>query len=112
MPAGETDLRLLRLIDLDPHDIIQVNCPGCGWIVEYGYGGLQRHHHLPSTMLVFDLQFRYRCQQCRCIDGFRITIWDERARGDQRVDRRERVIVAGAAPRYQRPIAAPPRRIE
>jgi hypothetical protein len=73
---------------------------------------LQRHHHLPSTMLVFDLQFRYRCKQCNCTNGFRITVWDDRARGIPSADRRERVIVAGDAPRYQRPIAIPPRRVE
>jgi hypothetical protein len=93
-------------------DIIQLSCPGCGWIVEYGYGTLQRLHHLPSTMLVFDLQFRDRCKQCRCIDGFRITVFDDRSHGDRSADRRERVIVAGGAPRYQRPIAISPKRVE
>jgi hypothetical protein len=85
MRPEQTDLRLLRLIDLDPNDIVQVSCPGCGYIVEYSHGTLQRRHHLPSTMLVFDLQFRYRCKQGRCIDRFRITIWDDRSRGDRRL---------------------------
>jgi hypothetical protein len=111
-PADATDLRLLRLIDLDPRDIVQVNCPGCGWLAEYTYGMLQRLHHLPSTMLVFDLQFRYRCKQCNCTSGFRITVWDDRSRGDRSADRRERVIVPGDAPRYQRALAVPPRRVE
>jgi hypothetical protein len=72
---------LLPLIDLDPGD----NDPelsGCGRIVEYGYGILRRHHRLPSTMLVFDLKFRYRCQQCRCIDGFRIRSGYQAASGN------------------------------
>ena len=42
-----------------------------------------------------DLQFRLRCQGCNHRDGFRITIFDERTRGDNSKPRLERVVVAG-----------------
>ena len=98
------DIRTLRLLDLDRHDTIQVWCPGCGWTVSYGYGGLQRLERLSSTTLVFDLQFLLRCGQCRCREGFRIAIVDERSRGDRSKDPNERVVVEGAEPRYKQPI--------
>ena len=45
-------------------------------------------------MLVFDLQFRLQCQGCNRRGGFRITIFDERTRGDSSKRRLERVILA------------------
>jgi hypothetical protein len=111
MPQEDTDLRLTRLLDLGKNDTISVWCPGCGVTTEYGYGGLQRHHRIPSTTLVFDLQFWLRCRQCNCRDGFRITIWDGRSRGDRTKDRNERVILEGDPPRYEAPINLPPRQV-
>ena len=42
-----------------------------------------------------DLQFRLRCQGCNRRAGFRITIFDERTRGDSSKPRLERVVVTG-----------------
>jgi hypothetical protein len=56
----------------------------CARSVEYFPGFLQRRHRLVSDTLVYDLQFR-----------FRITIFDERTRGDNWKPRLERVVVAG-----------------
>jgi len=82
--------RWLRLGDLAAHDIIVVRCP-CERSVEFPPGFLQRRHRLASDMLVYDLQFRLRCRR----SGFRITIFDNRTRGDNSKPRLERVVVAG-----------------
>jgi hypothetical protein len=57
--------------------------------------GCQRRHRLPSDTLVFDLQFRLRCKGCNRWSGFRITIFDDRTRGDNSKPRLARVVVAG-----------------
>src|SRR3546814_11394554 len=54
--------RFVRLLDLQPHEIIVVRCQ-CGRSAEYGYGLLQRLHRLPSDTLVYDLQFNLHCRQ-------------------------------------------------
>jgi hypothetical protein len=56
-------------------------------------GTLQRLHRIPSTTLVFDLQYRLRCRHCRRDRGFKISLRDERARGDLGKDSIERVVV-------------------
>jgi hypothetical protein len=89
------NLRELRLMDLAPHDTIVVEC-GCSHIVEYMNGSLQRLHHIPSTILVFDLQYRLRCKHCRADRGFSISLRDERDRGDNSKNDIGRVIVPGA----------------
>ena len=47
----------------------------------------------PSDTLVFDLQFQLRCKGCNGWRGFRITILDNRTRGDNWKPRLERVVV-------------------
>ena len=86
--------RWLRLGDLAAHEVIVVRCP-CGRSVEFPPGFLQRRHRMPSDTLVFDLQFRLRCSHCNRRSGFRITIFDNRTRGDNSKPRLERVVVAG-----------------
>ncbi len=71
-----------------------VRCP-CERSVEFPSGFLQRRYQMPSDTLVFDLQFRLRCKGCRRRSGFRITIFDERTRGDYSKPRLERVVAAG-----------------
>jgi hypothetical protein len=44
-------------------------------------GSLPRLHRLPSTTLVFDLQFKLRCSQWGRRSGFAISLRDERERG-------------------------------
>lgn len=87
-----SDDRLLRLIDLEPHETIVISCE-CGRIVEYGYGFLQRRFRLASDMLVWDLQFRLRCKRCQRTQGFEIAIFDERGRGNSARLTEKRVIV-------------------
>ena len=89
--STERDTRTLRLLDLSPHDTIVVECV-CGRIVEYLYGVLPRLHRVPSTTLIWDLQFRLRCSQCGRRDGFGVSIRDERERGDS-ANARKGVIV-------------------
>ena len=84
--------RWLRLGDLAPHEVIVVRCP-CGRSVEYHKEFLQRRHRVPSDFLVYDLQFRLRCSHCNRRAGFRITIFDNRTRGDNSKPRLERVVV-------------------
>lgn len=92
-PAHKPDDRTIRLFDLAAHEIIVVRCE-CGRITEYGQGYLQRRHRIPSDTLVYDLQFRLRCQHCNRTKGFQISVLDERNRGHSSVPRVERVIVA------------------
>jgi hypothetical protein len=73
--------------------VIVVRC-GCGRS-EYPPGFLQRRYRVPSDTLVYDLQFRLRCSHCNRRAGFRITIFDDRTRGDSSKPRLERVVVAG-----------------
>ena len=86
--------RWLRLGDLAPREVIVVRC-SCGRSVEYHKGYLQRRHRVPSDTLVYDLQFRLHCTYRNCRRGFRITIFDNRGRGDNSKPRLERVVVAG-----------------
>src|SRR3546814_4717040 len=75
--------RFVRLLDLQPHEIIVVRCQ-CGRSAEYGYGLLQRLHRLPSDTLVYDLQFKLHCRQCNRRTSFEIGILDGRPRSDRR----------------------------
>jgi hypothetical protein len=50
---------------------------------------------------VYVLQFRLRCSHCNARAGFRITVFDTRARGDNWKPRLERVVVAGALMRMR-----------
>jgi hypothetical protein len=84
-----------RLYDLEPHDTIRVYCT-CGRCVEFANGCLQRWYRMPSHMLVMDLQYRMRCTNCRAIRGFKITLYDERERGNA-IIKNERVIVEGGS---------------
>lgn len=69
----------LRLLDLTPDQTIRVYCQ-CGRITEFRHGYLQRMRRLPSTFLVYDLQFRLKCKHCNARQGFKITIFDEKFR--------------------------------
>ena len=93
-PVHKNDERTIRLFDLAAHEIVVVRCE-CGRITEYGRGFLQRHYRIPSDTLVYDLQFRLRCQHCNRIEGFEISILDERNRGNSSAPRVERIIVTG-----------------
>ena len=88
-----SDAQTLRLIDLKPYEHIIVRCQ-CGRTVQYMPGVLQRQHRLPSTTLIYDLQFRLRCSHCRAFAGFEITVVDMRNMGDNSKPCPERVIVA------------------
>src|SRR5690349_13389859 len=87
----------LRLLDLAPNETIRVYCQ-CGRITEFSHGYLQRMRRLPSTFLVYDLQWRLKCRHCNARSDFKITIFDEKYRtvnSDQQPP--ERVIVPGPA---------------
>ncbi len=90
-----SDAQTLRLIDLEPYEHIIVRCQ-CGRTVQYMPGLLQRQHRLSSTTLIYDLQFRLRCTQCRAFAGFEITVVDMRNMGDNSKPCPERVIVPRA----------------
>jgi len=90
----DRDPRTLRLFDLDPQDAIIVSCV-CGWITEYCDGVLQRRHRVPSDTLIFDLQYRLRCNQCGRRRGFTIAIQDRRPVGTSS-HRPEPVVIVAA----------------
>jgi hypothetical protein len=87
--------RALRLLDLEPHDTIVVRCQ-CGRIVEFLPGFLPLHHQIPSTTLVYDLQYRFKCRRCGRRSGFKISLRDERDRSHVVKGKIERVIVGGS----------------
>ena len=64
-----------------------------------GNAGREGHEEVVAgnfvRVLVVDLQFRLRCSDCNRRSGFRITIFDNRSRGDNSKPRLERVVVAG-----------------
>jgi hypothetical protein len=85
------DTKDMRLSDVRPNETIIVRCH-CGHCAEFPYGHLQRHNKLPSSMLIFDLQFKMRCKACKSAGPFRISLLDERFRGQTGGER----IVVGA----------------
>jgi hypothetical protein len=85
------DAKDMKLADIKRGETLIVRCD-CGHCSEFPYGHLQRHHKLPSSTLIFDLQFRLRCQKCKSTGPFRISLLDERFRGDPGGER----IVVGA----------------
>ena len=74
LPPG--DPRTLRLYDMKPRDVLTVQC-SCGHISRFAAGELQRKaRRVFSDMLIWDLQYRLRCQHCRRTKGMRIILWD------------------------------------
>jgi hypothetical protein len=72
LPSG--DPRTLRLYDMKPRDVLTVQCP-CGHISRFAAGELQRKsRRLFSDILIWDLQYRLRCRQCRRTKGMRIIL--------------------------------------
>jgi hypothetical protein len=47
-----------------------VQC-SCGHFCRFANGELQRRHKLPFDLLVYDLQYRLRCQVCQRKKGMR-----------------------------------------
>jgi hypothetical protein len=92
--ADPDNPRLLRLLDLQTYESVVIAC-GCGRIIEYAPGVLQRLYRVRSDMLIFDLQFRLRCRHCNATRGFRISVVDKRQYGDNSAPNIERTIVAG-----------------
>ena len=82
MQQRPTDPRLWRLFDLAEHEAIKVLCP-CGRCSSYGPGVFQRTRRVASDTLIYDLQFRLRCQHCNGWRGFRIWIEDTRPHTDR-----------------------------
>jgi len=87
---SEKDIRELRLADLGPYDTISIGC-ACGRWVDFIPQSVERRKW-PRKAIIRELKFR--CTACNRRSGFRITIFDERTRGDD-TRRKERVIVPG-----------------
>lgn len=92
MNERASDARMWRLMDLAATEIISVRCP-CGRRVEFLPGVLQRLHRVSSASLIYDLQYRFRCQACHRHDGFRIVVEDVTMRGNNGGSRAEVVVV-------------------
>src|SRR3546814_19882442 len=88
--------RLVRLLDLEPYEVVIVNCQ-CGRSVEYPNGLLQRRPRLPSDTLVYDLQSKLRCQHCRRTSRFRIAFSDHRQTGQNTYPGRSTIKLHGTA---------------
>jgi hypothetical protein len=86
---SEKDIRELRLADLGLHDTISIQC-ACGRSVQYLPQNVERRAW-PKRAIIRELKFR--CVVCGWRSGFRITIFDERHRGDN--TRSELVILPG-----------------
>jgi hypothetical protein len=66
--------RKLRLYEMKSRDVLTAQC-SCGHFSRFASGELQRHHKLPSDLLVYDLQCRLRCRVCQRKKGMRIILW-------------------------------------
>jgi len=88
------DPRIIRLFDLIANDRIVLRCP-CGHIIEFGPGHLQRKHKVPSTTLVFDLQYWLKCARCNRREGYEIAIVDTTHRGDNSNPKSVTIVVKG-----------------
>jgi hypothetical protein len=84
------DTREIRLCDLTPFDTIVVRCV-CGRIVDLLPGVLARLHRVKQSTRIAAL--RFRCEKCARNSGFRVSLFDERDRGDNLRSKRERIIV-------------------
>src|SRR4051812_26540995 len=76
----QRDLRTLRLFDLRPDQSIFIRCP-CGRVSQFLHGVLQKLHKIPSDTLVYDLQFRGKCEKCGRWQGLGVTIEGARTSG-------------------------------
>ncbi len=94
VPEADPEYKTLRLIDLQPYEVVAVRCR-CGRIVHYPNGFLQRRAKLSSLTLIYDLQYRLRCAGCNSRDGFQISVEDHRHIGDSSKPVLRRVIVGG-----------------
>jgi hypothetical protein len=65
-----SDPRNLRLYEIGSADVLTVQC-SCGHFCRFANGELQRRHKLPFDLLVYDLQYRLRCQVCQRKKGMR-----------------------------------------
>jgi len=54
---------------------------------------LQRRYRIPSSTLIFDLQYRLRCRHCNATKGFAIDVCGPPT-GSSSIPRREFIIVA------------------
>jgi hypothetical protein len=90
--ANGRDPRTLCLFDLAADERVVVKCR-CGSIVEYPEDLLQRRYRIPSSTLIFDLQYRFRCRHCNATKGFAIQVCGDPT-GNSSIPRRELVIVA------------------
>ena len=88
--------KTIRLFDLEPYESVEAWCP-CGTMVEFPPGFLQRRHKIPSDTLVYDLQWRVKCEFCKRPDGYTIVIVDKRNLTDSAKVMPRTVVVQGEA---------------
>jgi hypothetical protein len=74
MDQRSPDPRLWRLFDLADDETIVVRCICRHGNLSYGPGALQKQRRLPSDTLIYDLQYRMRCQRCGRTSGFEISV--------------------------------------
>jgi hypothetical protein len=73
LPTGNP--RSFKLYDMGPRDVLTVQC-ACGHVSRWAAGELQKKRRVPSSTLIFDLQYRLRCAHCRRLGQVRIFLWD------------------------------------
>ena len=87
---ADKDIRELCIGDLGPYDTISLQCL-CGRSVQYLPQSVERRRW-PKRAIIREMKFR--CTVCNRRSGFRISIFDERTRGDN-TRRNELVILPG-----------------
>jgi hypothetical protein len=97
MQQRPTDPRLWRLLDLADDERIVVRCVCQHGNVSFGPGALQKQRRLPSDTLIYDPQYRLRCERCGRTSGFGISVLKLRTDRSNLSGERtaETVIVAG-----------------
>ena len=67
MADPRPDPRATRLWNLQSNQRVVLKC-GCGRIIHFLPGFLQRRYRVPSDTLVYDLQYRFKCGRCNSRD--------------------------------------------
>ncbi len=86
------DIRFTRLFHLADHERVVVRCP-CGANIEFHPGAFPKRYRTPSDTLIYDLQFRLRCQHCKRRRGFEIAIGSIRRMGTSSAPIPARIVV-------------------
>jgi hypothetical protein len=86
------DIRRTRIFDLAETEVVSIRCQ-CGRVTEIPPRLWVLNHRVPSDTLIYDLQYRLKCDRCSRKTGFQIAIASRGRIGVSSHSPPERVIV-------------------